>query len=214
MCDSARRPEGYAHRKGLNITGKPTSSSLSRATGECASFPIEAAVVDDLACDPLFTRALAESLAGLSRSEKARLAPVIGEVAEDLAPILLEPFGFIMVTDSPGRGRHGVDLQFLSPESSRVVSVEVKGTLRPGHWPRLSRGTLTQMSAAWLDKPDNPGMASWDLNSADVYTAILLINFADLAFRVMASGDLLTYRPIVFEEQLGCLDWLDEMSVT
>jgi hypothetical protein len=27
------------------------------------------------------------------------------------------------------------------------------------------------MSAAWMDKADNPGMAAWDLQSEDVYGA-------------------------------------------
>jgi hypothetical protein len=69
------------------------------------------------------------------------------------------------------------------------------------------------MSAAWLDKSDNPGMSNWELDSADVYTAILLVNFADLAFKVLGSGDLFTYRAVVSEGQLRSLDWLDEASV-
>lgn len=176
----------------------------------CASLPVEAAVVRRAAHHPLFIRVLDESLASLSRAEKACLAPIIGEVAEDLVPLLLEPFGFIMFADSPGRGRHGVDLQFLSPEGTRAVAAEVKGTMRPGHWPWLGRGAPTQMSAAWLDKPDNLGMASWGLTSEDIYAAIVLINFADLACKVLASGDLTTYKPVTSEDQLRCLDWLDD----
>lgn len=39
-----------------------------------------------------------------------------------------------------------------------VFAVEVKGILRARRVPRLTRGELEQMSEAWVDKPDNPGM--------------------------------------------------------
>jgi hypothetical protein len=35
-------------------------------------------------------------------------------------------------------GRHGVDLVVLCPRGEHVVVVDVKGSLRAGHWPRLS----------------------------------------------------------------------------
>lgn len=75
-----------------------------------------------------------------------------------------------------GPGRHGVDLVVLTPAGDAVVAIEVKATLRPGHVPRLSRREVEQMSAAWADKADNPGMANWDLRSADVYGAVVAIN--------------------------------------
>ena len=58
-----------------------------------------------------------------------------------------------------GPGRHGVDLLMLSPAADHVLAIEVKGTLRTGRLPRLSRRATLQMSAAWVDKRDNPGMA-------------------------------------------------------
>ena len=45
-----------------------------------------------------------------------------------------------------GPERHGVDLLVLCQLAERVVAVEVKGTLRRGHWPRLSGRELAQMS--------------------------------------------------------------------
>jgi hypothetical protein len=109
-----------------------------------------------------------------------------------------------------GPGRHGVDLLALAPCGNRVLAVEVKGTLRPGVWPRLSRGALAQMSAAWIDKTDNPGMAEWDFNSDDVYGAVVLVNLADRLYRVGVTSDFNVLRPVNARAQLADLAWIDE----
>jgi hypothetical protein len=62
----------------------------------------------------------------------------------------------------------GVDPVLLA-RGDVVVAIEVKGTLVPGRAPRLSAGELAQMSAAWVDKLDNRGMAELGLASSDVY---------------------------------------------
>ena len=77
----------------------------------------------------------------------------------------------------------------LSPETDHLLAIEVKGTLRAGCVPRLSRRAAAQMSGAWIDKADNPGMAEWDLRSADVYGAVVAVNFADMLVRAVVSDD-------------------------
>jgi hypothetical protein len=52
------------------------------------------------------------------------------------------------------------------------------------------------MSAAWVDKRDNPGMAEWELQSADVYGAVIAVNFADMAVRAIVSDDFVGWRPV------------------
>jgi hypothetical protein len=94
---------------------------------------------------------------------------VTGHVAESVVELLLAEVGYQLLWHFTGPGRHGVDLIVLCPAGERVVAVEVKGTLRPQYWPRLSRRELLQMSGAWVDKADNPGMANWELRSDDVY---------------------------------------------
>ena len=69
--------------------------------------------------------------------------------------------GYQLLWHFTGPCRHGADLIVLCPSGERVVAVEVKGTLRARYWPRLSRRELVQMSGAWIDKTDDPEMASW-----------------------------------------------------
>ena len=45
------------------------------------------------------------------------------------------------------------------------------------------------MSGAWVDKLDNPGMANWELRSDDVYGAVVLVNFAAMAYRAAFTAD-------------------------
>ena len=111
-----------------------------------------------------------------------------------------------------GPGRHGIDLLALDPSATRVVAFEAKGTLRPKHWPRLSHSALAQMSTAWVDKTDNPGMHNWELTSDDVYGGVILVNFAERLFRVAFTSDFVNLRPVATIEQLADLSWLDEQE--
>jgi hypothetical protein len=106
-----------------------------------------------------------------------------------------------------GTGWHGVDLVLLVP-GDVVVAIEVKGTLVPGRVPRLSAGEIAQMSAAWVDKVDNPGMAELGLASTDVYGGVTVVNFADLTWRAALTRDFLAFEPIRSHEQLADLTWL------
>jgi hypothetical protein len=134
---------------------------------------------------------------------------VTGHVAESAVEVLLEGLGWVPVWHFVGPGRHGVDLLLLGPSHQRLFAIEVKGTLRPGKWPRLPHAELTQMDVKWLDKADNPAMREWGVTSEDVYGAIALVNFHDLLCKVALTSDFTTWRPIERPEQLTELDWLD-----
>jgi hypothetical protein len=69
------------------------------------------------------------------------------------------------------------------------VAVDVKGRL--GGAGRGCPGReLAQMSAAWVDTRDNPGMANWKLGSEDVDGAVVLVNFATMAYRAAFTARL------------------------
>jgi hypothetical protein len=120
---------------------------------------------------------------------------VTGHVAESVVEVLLAVLGYHVLWHFTGPGRHGVDLAVLCPRGERVVVVEAKGSLRAGHWPRLSHRGLAQLSARWLDKLDNPGMANWKLCNEDVYGAVMLVNFAAMAYRAAMTPRLRSPAP-------------------
>jgi hypothetical protein len=130
---------------------------------------------------------------------------VTGHVAESVVEVLLAVLGYHVRWHFTGPGRHGVDLVVLCPRGERVVVVEVKGSLRAGHWPRLSHRELAQLSAGWLDKLDNPGMANWKLRE-DVYGAVMLVNFAAMTYRAAMTRDFVHLHPVVERAQLTDLE--------
>lgn len=159
--------------------------------------------------DALFATAFESSLASLEPSQRrGALGGVTGHVTESVVEVVLESFGWTPVWHFAGPGYHGVDLLLLGPGAERLIAVEVKGTLRPQRWPRLRRGELAQMDVGWLDKSDNPAMKEWGVTSADVYGAVILVNFHDLLFRVGLTRDFATWRPVECLDQLEDLDWL------
>jgi hypothetical protein len=155
--------------------------------------------------DALFSRAFEGSLAELSPAERrGALAGVTGHVAESLVElILVEQVGFHPVWHLTGPGRHGVDLLMLTLAGNALVAIEVKGTLLSKCVPRLSRRDLRQMSAAWVDKADNPGMAEWALTSDDVHGAVAVVNFADRTLRIALTDDFASFRPAASLADLG-----------
>ena len=151
-----------------------------------------------------------QSLTVLSPDERrGALSWTTGHVAESVAEIVLADRAWTPVWHFVGPGGHGVDLLMLGPGAERMFAIEVKGTLRPGRWPSLTRRPLTQMDVEWLDKADNPAMGEWGVTSGDVYGAIVLVNFADLLFKLALSRDFSNWQPIERLEQLERLDWLD-----
>ena len=112
---------------------------------DAAPFPLASTMVEgcldlDQLADQVFARAWRGSLAALSPAERrGALAGVTGHVAESVVELLLAEVGYQLLWHFTGPGRHGVDLIVLCPAGERVVAVEVKGSLRPRYWPRLSR---------------------------------------------------------------------------
>jgi hypothetical protein len=165
--------------------------------------------VMDAPADRQFARAWRDGLGAIPRDQRlGALAGVTGHIAESVVELLLDEWGYAMLWHFANVGRHGIDLLALDPASDLVVAFEVKGTLRSGVWPRLSRRALLQMSAAWIDKADNPGMANWDLQTEDVYGGMVAVNFADMAYRVALTNDFELLQPIRTLDQLSDLSWL------
>ena len=179
---------------------------------QAATFPIDAADVSGCldpasATDSLFARAWRSGPASLTRGEKCAIAGVTGHVAESVTEVLLDRLEWRVLWHFTGPGRHGVDLTFLAPDD-KIVAVEVKGTLVAGRIPRLSRREVTQMSATWVDKADNPGMAERGLQSADIYGAVVGINFADMTWRIALTRDFSELSAVIQVEQLTRLGWI------
>ena len=130
-----------------------------------------------------------------------------GHIAESVTEVHLDRVDWRVLWHFAGPGRHGVDLAFLTPDD-KIVAVEVKGTLTAGHIPRLSRREMTQMSAEWVDKADNPGMAELGLRSADIYGAVAVVNFADMTWRIALTSDFSSLSPVIHIGQLTDLNWL------
>jgi hypothetical protein len=189
----------------------PTSSAALR---QSSAFGLDTLVVEgclDLASakDRLFARGLRSGSASLSRAERCAVAGVTGHIAESVIEVLLDRLDWRVLWHFTGPGRHGVDLLFLTPDD-KIVAVEVKGTLTAGRIPRLSRRELAQMSAEWVDKADNPGMAELGLRSADIYGAVAVVNFADLTWRVALTADFSALLPVIHIRQLTHLNWLSQ----
>jgi hypothetical protein len=186
------------------------------AMKQAAVFPIDRESVSsclnarERPVDDVFEQAWRHGLASLPRERRTgALAGATGHVAESLVEILLEPYGFLPIHHFAGPGRHGVDLLLLTPDASSIVGVEVKGTLRPGYWPRLSRTEIRQMSAEWMDKADNPGMQEWDLESGDVFGAVVQVNLAGMVWRIGFTADFNGIIPVTHETQLAdTVAWL------
>ncbi len=176
--------------------------------------PIDPAVVSgclDLGAevDRRFSAAWRDSLQALPRSQRGgALASATGHIAESVVELILDERGYVPLAHHPGPGRHGVDLVMLHLPTEMVVAIEVKGTLRAGHVPRLTQGELDQMSPGWVDKADNPGMTGGDLASDDVYGAVAAVNFADMTLRVAMTADFATFAPVLAEDKLDDPSWL------
>jgi hypothetical protein len=161
-------------------------------------FPLPPGTVEScLLEDPLFVRAWTDGPASLSAQERrGRLSVDVGTIAESVATLLLQEVGLDVFAELALAGIHGVDLLALTP-AGEVTAIEVKGTFRRGAIPRLGRGRLRQMSLEWLSSPANPAMAEWGLEGADVYGAILVVDFADRSWRVALTRHYQTFRPVV-----------------
>ena len=181
---------------------------------EASAFPFDTTLVEeclDLTCakDRLFDKGWRAGPAALTRAERCAVAGVTGHIAESVTEVLLDRLDWRVLWHFTGPGRHGVDLLFLTPDD-KVIAVEVKGTLTAGRIPRLSRHELTQMSAEWVDKADNPGMAELRLRSTDIYGAVAVINLADMTWRIALTAEFSTLSPVIHIGQLTDLGWLSQ----
>jgi hypothetical protein len=141
---------------------------------------------------------------------EARLGGVSGHVAESVVEIVLVESGYVPLAHHAGPGRHGIDLLMLHLACDMLIAVEVKSTLSAGRLPRLHRGELAQMSAQWVDKPDNPGLVSAGVGSQDIYGALAAVNFADATLRMLMSADFTTFIPVTSPTQLHDPSWLKD----
>jgi hypothetical protein len=188
---------------------QPMRASVLR---QAAAFPVDTATVADCldpssASDSLFARAWRSGPASLTRAERSAVAGITGHVAESVTEILLDQLEWRPLWHFTGPGRHGIDLALLTPDGN-IVAAEVKGTLVARRIPPLTRRELAQMSAEWVDKADNPGMAELDLRSTDVYGAFSVINFADMTWRIALTANFSDLCPVTHAEQLTGLNWI------
>jgi hypothetical protein len=196
------------------FANRPIPAGLMRTTvmRQCAAFPVDAALVIGCldrasAVDSLFTRAWTSGPGSLTRAERSAVAGVTGHLAESVIELLLDRLEWRALWHFPGPGRHGIDLALVTPDD-KIVAVEVKGTLVARKIPRLSQRELTQMSAAWVDGADNPGMAELELTSADIYGAVAVMNFTDMAWRIAMTANFSALCPVTQIEQLTNLSWI------
>jgi hypothetical protein len=184
------------------------------ALREAATLAVDEALVSELLdpgeeLDRRFRTAWRKGLQALpARLRRGALPGITGHVAESLVEVTLLERGYVAIGHHASPGRHGVDLVMLHLDSEMVFAIEVKGTLRAGHLPWLSAGELRQMSVGWLDKPDNPTMAAPGLGSADVYGAVVTVNFADMQLRAAMSRDFAAFEPVRERCQLDDPSWL------
>jgi hypothetical protein len=146
--------------------------------------------------DNLFRQGWRSGLGALTISERrGRLPSVTGFIAEAVATLILGELGLDVFAQIVTPGVHGVDLLALTPEGT-VLALEVKGTLRPGGLPRFCRGALRQMSVEWLNHPKNPAMAESELEAADLYGGVVVLDFARASWRAALTSDFETFTPV------------------
>jgi hypothetical protein len=182
---------------------------------DATAFPLDPEIVESCLngqrpVDAVFRRAFRRSLAAVPPPLRpAALAGVTGHVAESVTEVILHELGYFPLWHFAATGGHGIDLAMLAPTADRVIVLEVKGTLRAHRLPRLAHGELLQLSAAWTDKSDNPGMTELGLTSDDVYSGFAVVQFAEREYRFGLSRDFKTLQPVESIGQLADLSWLD-----
>jgi hypothetical protein len=152
--------------------------------------------------DHLFRRAWRDGIGALAIAERrGRLPSQTGLVAEAVATLILGDLGIDVFAQIITAGVRGVDLLALTPDET-VLAIEVKGTLRPGRVPPFSRGALRQMSIEWLNDPTNPAMVEWELQAADLYGAVTVVDFARTSWRAAVTSDFELFTPVLQPQDL------------
>lgn len=163
-----------------------------------------------------FLHAATHGLATIARSERdPALNATTGHIAESIAATLLAESGWTIIDQQTGdvSAGHGIDLAALAPDAESVFVVEIKGSLSAARWPHLSHREITQFSPAWLDKSDQPGMASLGLEAADVYGLVVAIQFGRGQWRAASTSNFTAALPIRDLGELDDVSWLTESSV-
>lgn len=163
--------------------------------------------------DDLFAAALRDGLETLPlRQRRGALSVSTGHIAESVVESLLVEVGYTPIWHFEGPGRHGVDLLMVTPAFDGVLAIEVKGTLSARRrWPRFRSTELNQMTPAWLEKADNPGMREFGFRAEDLYGAIVLVSFSALAVKSAVTADFLRLRAVTDWESLVDLAWVEEL---
>jgi hypothetical protein len=164
---------------------------------------VRGCLLDDKAPDELFARACRDGLDSLSlHQRRGQLATATGSIAEAVAQVILVELGYEVFFDVTRLGLHGVDLLMLAPDDS-VIAFEVKGTLRAGSTPRMTRSALRQLTREWLNSADNLGMLEWSLDADDVWAGVIVLDFAASTWRAALSGDFEAFKPVGSVAQLS-----------
>jgi hypothetical protein len=87
----------------------------------------------------------------------------------------------------------------------KVAAIEVKATLQPDRWPRLAPVGMNQMTTQWLDKLGNAGMIATELQAADVYGLIAMVQFACRQLKAAITEDFVSYSPVKHRTARGPL---------
>jgi hypothetical protein len=109
--------------------------------------------------------------------------------------LILEELGLNVFAQISTPGLRGVDLFALAPDDA-VLAIEVKGTLRAGTIPPFARGRERQMSVAWLNDRANAAMMDWELEAADTYGALVVVDFPGSSWRAALAFDFEWFVPV------------------
>jgi hypothetical protein len=173
--------------------------------GELVESCIDSGHVSAQLAESQFRTAFEGSLSSIPLGERVGgLNGVTGHIAESVAETIFADAGWSSVEHfiGPFSGGHGIDLAMLSPDQEHLFVVEVKGTLQPYRWPRLTRGEIDQMSPEWLSQLDNPGMQSVGVDGDDVSGLIVSIQFARRQWKGVMTLDFGDIQVLSSLEQL------------
>ncbi|NYF11192.1 hypothetical protein HDC94_002348 [Leifsonia sp. AK011] len=192
---------GFGDRLAAALRAAPPLELAPELVASCIDSKHEVAQL----AESHFRTAFESSLYRIPRHERAGgLNGVTGHIAESVAETILVDAGWTPVEHfvGPFSGGHGIDLAMLSPDQEHLFVVEVKGTLQPTRWPRLTRGELDQMSPEWLSQPDNPGMQSIGVEGDDVSGLVVSIQFARRQWKAVVTPDFRDIQTVSAVEQL------------
>lgn len=146
----------------------------------------------------------------IPRARMPAALPVLGNVAEAVIESILVAHAWQPVYDDDTgiSFGHGVDLLMLDPGLARVVAIEVKSTIQPARWPRLTTGPNEQLTPGWFNSPGNQGMVEWDLAAVDIFAMVAQVHLRRRVWRSCLIGGAGKPLPVTHTELLSDLAWL------